>query len=309
MNINNLFRFFTDENIRFGYLKRLGAYKSLSDERFLKLAYKINLKKQLNLEHPVTFNEKLQWLKLYDRKPEYITMVDKYAVKQYVAERIGEEYIIPTLGVWDKFEDIDFDSLPNQFVLKCTHDSGGLVICRDKSNFDIQAAKKKITKCLKQNYYYAHREWPYKNVKHQIIAEVYMEDSVTAELRDYKFFCFNGEPRMLFVATERQKEGEEVKFDFFDMEYNHLDVRNGHPNASVPPAKPSQFELMKKLAAVLSHGIPHVRVDFYEVDGKVYFGEMTFFHFSGFVPFEPEEWDVRLGEWISLPPKTSEEVI
>ena len=294
-------KFFNNKIIRFGYLNRLGFYRYMSDAKFLELAYYVNFRKKVDLEHPVTFNEKLQWLKLYDRNPKYTTMVDKYAVKKYVADRIGEEYIIPTLGVWDKFEDIDFDQLPNQFVLKCTHDCGGLVICRDKLKLDIQAAKKKINKCLRRDYYSVHREWPYKNVKPRIIAEAYMEDSVTTELRDYKFFCFNGEPKTLFVATERQKEGEEVKFDFFDMEYNHLEIRNGHPNASVPPKKPSQFELMKKLAAVLSQGIPHVRVDFYEVDGKVYFGEMTFFHFSGFVPFEPEEWDIQFGEWISLP--------
>jgi len=273
----------------------------LPDKQYLKLRYYIDMGKKLNLKAPKTFNEKIQWLKLYDRKPVYTTMVDKYEVKKYVADRIGEAYIIPTLGVWNSFAEIDFDALPNQFVLKCTHDSGGLVICKDKNTFDEAAAKKKIEASLRTNFYLIGREWPYKDVKPRIIAEKYMEDCETRELRDYKFFCFNGEPKALFVATDRQTPGEEVKFDFFDMDYAHIDVRNGHQNARALPKKPQQFELMKELAAKLSKDIPHVRVDFYEVDGKVYFGEMTFFHFSGFVPFEPDEWDYTFGSWIALP--------
>ena len=200
------------------------------------------MKKKLNLKDPKTFNEKLQWLKLYDRNPKYTQMVDKHEVKNYVASRIGSEYIIPTLGVWDKFEDIDFDSLPNQFVLKCTHDSGGLVICKNKSDLDIDATKRKINKCLKKNYYWHGREWPYKNLRPRIIAEQYMEDTSTKELRDYKFFCFDGEVKALFIASDRQVKGEETKFDFFDMEYNHLPFTNGHPNARVMPEKPKGFE-------------------------------------------------------------------
>lgn len=278
--------------------------KILSDETHLKIRFKLKMGRRLDLENPQTFNEKLQWLKLYDRKPIYTTMVDKYAVKQYVAEQIGEEYIIPTLGVWDRFDDIDFDALPDQFVLKCTHDSGGLVICRDKSKLDMAAAKAKIEKFLKREYYWVHREWPYKNVKPRIIAEQYMEDSKTAELRDYKFFCFNGVVMALYVATERQQVGEEVKFDFFDPEFNYLPFRQGHLNAKTPPEKPENLEKMKRLAATLSKGIPHTRVDFYEVDGKVYFGEFTFYHMAGFSSFEPEEWDYTFGSWLQLPEKT-----
>lgn len=278
--------------------------KWLSDERSLRWLFKIRMGKKLNLDNPQTFSEKLQWLKLYDRKPIYTTMVDKHAVKQYVAKQIGEEYIIPTLGVWNNFDEIDFDALPNQFVLKCTHDSGGLVICRDKNKLDKEAAKAKINASLRQNFYYHTREWPYKNVKPRIIAEAYMEDSKTAELRDYKFFCFDGVVKALFVATERQKAGEEVKFDFFDPDYNHLPFCQGHPNAKILPEKPEKLEEMKRLAATLSKGIPQVRVDFYEVDGKVYFGELTFSHFAGMVPFEPEEWDYTFGTWIQLPEKT-----
>lgn len=255
--------------------------------------------KKLNLKNPQTYNEKLQWLKLYDRKPEYIKMVDKYEVKEYVASIIGKEYTIPTLGVWEKFEDIDFEKLPNQFVLKCTHDCGGLVICKDKQNLDIASAKEKINRCLKRNYFWAMREWPYKLVKPRVIAEAYMEDKKTGELPDYKFFAFDGKVKAMFIATERQS-GEETKFDFFDENFNHLPFTNGHPNAEKMPEKPATFEEMKKLAEKLSSNIPQVRVDFYEVDGKVYFGELTFFHWSGVVPFEPEEWDTIFGSWISL---------
>jgi len=301
-----LMSFITSKKMRFIYLSRLGLLNNMDDEKYLKRLYRFEMGKNLCLESPETFNEKLQWLKLYDRKPEYTTMVDKHEVKKYIEKLIGGKYIIPTLGIWDRFEDIDFDALPNQFVLKCTHDSGGLAICKDKKTFDKEAAKERIDKSLKRNYYYSGREWPYKNVRPRIIAEKYMEDEETKELRDYKFFCFNGVPKIMFVATERQKQGEETKFDFFDMDYNHLDFRNGHPNATVWPAKPTRFDEMKTLAEKLSRGIPHLRVDFYEVNGKVYFGELTLSHWSGMVPFEPEEWDYRLGEWIKLPEKRTE---
>ena len=298
--LKKIHKYATDKRYRFCVNARLGIHNGMSDERFLKTVYKLHFGKELDLENPRTFNEKLQWLKLYDRKPEYTRMVDKFGAKEYVAEKIGEEYIIPTLGVWDKFEDIDFDSLPDSFVLKCTHDSGGLVICKDKSKLDLKSAEKKLKKFLKRKYFYIWREWPYKNVKPRIIAEKYMEDEKTAELRDYKFFCFNGEAKLLFIATDRQTAGEETKFDFFDMEFNHLPFTNGHPNAEQPPEKPLCFAEMRELAEKLSAGIPHLRVDFYEVNGKVYFGELTFSHWSGMTPFEPEEWDGKLGSWIDL---------
>lgn len=302
--LKKIVKFIIDPRFRIAVLASRGYLNKTSDCKYLKLRFYERMGKKLNLENPQTFSEKLQWLKLYDRKPIYTTMVDKHAVKEYVAERIGEDYIIPTLGVWDNFDEIDFDALPDRFVLKCTHDSGGLVICRDKNKLDKEAAKAKINASLKQNFYYHTREWPYKNVKPRIIAEAYMEDSKTAELRDYKFFCFDGAVKALFVATERQKAGEEVKFDFFDPDYNHLPFRQGHPNAKTLPEKPENLEEMKRLAATLSKGIPQVRVDFYEVDGKVYFGELTFSHFAGMVPFEPEEWDYTFGSWIQLPEKT-----
>lgn len=303
-NIEKFIKLLTDSNYRQRKLIRMGIYNSLSDEEYLKKRFKIEVGMELNLNTPRTFNEKLQWLKLYDHKPEYTAMVDKYEVKKYITQMIGEEYVIPTLGVWDEFDDIDFDVLPDQFVLKCTHDSGGLVICRDKKIFNRAKARKKIEKSLKNNFFYSGREWAYKDVKPRIIAEKYMEDYETQELRDYKFFCFNGICKALFIASDRQTDGVETKFDFFDSNYNHLDINNGHPNANVIPEKPKNFELMKQLAEKLSAGIPHLRVDFYEVNGKAYFGELTFCHWSGMVPFEPIEWDYKFGEWIELPEKT-----
>ncbi|MDO4847457.1 MAG: ATP-grasp fold amidoligase family protein [Clostridiaceae bacterium] len=281
--------------------KRRQKNDRLDDLEFIKSKFFTSFNREINLGSPETFNEKLQWLKLYYRNPLYTRLVDKYEVKQYVAQRIGEEYLIPTLGVYERFEDIDFDSLPDSFVLKCTHDSGGLVIVKDKSKFDKKNARQIIKASLKRNFYLQSREWPYKNVKPRIIAESYMEDSKTAELRDYKFFCFDGEVKAMFIATERQKQGEDVKFDFFDADFNHLPFRQGHDHASVTPEKPVCFDEMKKLAGELSKGFPEARIDFYEVDGRIYFGEFTFFHFGGFMPFEPEEWDYKFGEWITLP--------
>lgn len=284
-----------------------GLLNWMPDEPYLKCVYRARMGKKLDLKDPKTYNEKLQWLKLHDRKPVYTELVDKYEVRKHISAAIGEEYLIPLVGgPWDSFDQIDFDKLPEQFVLKCTHDSGGLVICRDKSRLDKAAAREKIERSLRRRYYKAGREWPYKDVTPRIIAEKYMEDTATRELRDYKFFCFSGEPEALFIATERQKEGEETKFDFFDMDFNHLDVRNGHPNAEALPAKPARFDDMRRLAQKLSAGIPQVRVDFYEVNGEIYFGEMTFFHWSGMVPFEPEEWDRTFGDWISLPNESND---
>lgn len=281
----------------------LGArnfFNWMPDPLYLKIQYRLAMHKKLDLEHPVTYNDKIQWLKLHDRKPEYTTMVDKYAVRKFIADTIGDEYSIPLVGgPWYRFEDIDFDSLPDQFVLKCNHDSGGLVICKDKSSLDINAARKKINKSIKRNFYWANREWPYKDVKPCIIAEQYMVDDSGYELRDYKFFCFDGEPKAMFIATDRSSHSS-TKFDFFDMDFNHLPFTNGHPCADKTPEKPKGFDEMVRLAKVLSQGIKQVRVDFYEINGRVYFGEMTFSHWSGMVPFKPEEWDYKFGEWINL---------
>lgn len=272
--------------------------KILDDKSYLKILFYACMGKKLDLKNPKTFNEKLQWLKLYDRNPEYIKMVDKYEAKKYVAEKIGEEYIIPTIGIWDSVEEIDFDALPEQFVLKSTHDSGMVVICRDKSQFDIEEAKKTLKKSFTRDYYKSGREWVYKNVKRRIIAEKFMVDESGKGLNDYKFFCFDGEPKGLFVATDRPYD---TRFDFYDLEFNHLPIINGHPNADKVIEKPKGFHKMIELAKTLSADIPHVRVDFYDINGRVYFGELTFYHYSGFVPFEPQEWDLKFGNFITLP--------
>ena len=269
------------------------------DEIYVRVEYFIVFGKRLRLKNPQTYSEKLQWLKLHEGDPIYTRMVDKAEAKKYVTEIIGEEYIIPTYGVWNHFDEIDFDKLPDQFVLKTTHDSGGVIICKDKKTLDKNAAKVKLEKSLKNDYYYTSKEWPYKNVVPRIIAEKYMEDE-SGELCDYKLFCFDGKMKALFIATDRFTSGEETKFDFFDENFNHLPFTNGHPNATKPIKKPESFQQMKDLAEKLSQQIPHVRVDFYCTNGKIYFGELTFFHWGGFKRFEPEEWDFKFGEWFKL---------
>ena len=278
--------------------------KFVNPEKYIKTLFLQRMGYPLNLDNPRTYSEKLQWLKLYWHLPILTTLVDKYAVKEFVRERIGDKYIIPTLAVWDSVKEIQWEELPNQFVLKCTHDSGGLVICKDKSRFDRRQAIKVINKSLSNNYYYFGYEWPYKNVQPRIIAEPYLEDSATKELRDYKFFCFNGKVKALFIATDRNVTGVDVKFDFFDDNFHHLPFKQGHENAAAMPQKPVCFEEMKQLACRLSEGFPHVRVDLYEVDGRVFFGEMTFFHHGGWTKFDPEDWDSIFGGWLSLPEKS-----
>jgi glycosyltransferase involved in cell wall biosynthesis len=297
---NKILQVLKEPKYAFQYLIHRGNFKSMSDEKYLRMMFKHMVGHELNLENPKTFNEKLQWLKLYDRNPLYTQLVDKYEARKYVAKSIGEEYLIPLIGIWDEFDDIDFSKLPNQFILKCTHDSGGIVICKDKNKLNIEVAKNKINKSLKRNYYYLGREWPYKNVKPRIICEKYMVDESGIELKDYKFFCFGGSPKILFVATDR---GVDTRFDFYDMKFTHIPVMQHYKNGVKKIIKPKGFTKMVKLASQLSKDIPHVRIDFYDVNGKVYFGELTFYHFSGFEKFDPEEYDDIFGNWIELPLK------
>ena len=271
----------------------------LPDKAYIELLYRLKTGKTLNLKNPCTYTEKLQWIKLYDRKQIYTQMVDKYEAKLFVAKLIGDEYVIPTLGVWSNFDDIDFESLPDRFVLKCTHDSGGLVICKDKATFDKAKAREKINRCLKRNYYWHNREWVYKNIKPRIIAEVYLEDRDSDQLRDYKYLTFHGEPKLLYLMQDRYVSPPGVA-DTFDMEGNHLLFSIERKAAAEIPKLPQNFEKMKELAAKLSKGTYHLRVDFYEVEGKVYFGELTFFHMGGFVAPKPEPWNEVLGSWIRL---------
>lgn len=274
------------------------SMRFLPDKIYLQIYYFAQFHKFINFKNPKTYNEKLNWLKINDRNPKYTKMVDKYEAKEYVKNIIGEEYIIPTLGVWDDFDEIDFDKLPNQFVLKCTHDSEGLVIVKDKSKLNIEEAKKKIEKAMKYNFFYIGREYPYKNIKPRIIAEQYMEDKKYHELRDYKFFCFDGEVKALFVATERNTG--KVKFDYYDINFNHLDIIQEYLNSDKTIEKPQNYDKMIELSKMLSKGLKHVRVDWYEVNGKLYFGELTFYHFSGLQPFNDMKWDKMFGDWIKL---------
>ena len=270
-----------------------------SDELYLKIVYWLSMGKRLNLKNPKTFKEKLQWLKLYNRKPEYTIMVDKVKAKEYVAKIIGKEHIIPTLGVWDDPDEIDFDALPNQFVLKCNHNSGmGMCICRNKSKLDIAKVKRELRKGLRQDYYMTNREWPYKNVPRKIMAEKFMQDGNKPDLTDYKFFCFNGEPKMMYVSHDN---AEHATTDFFDMDYNRLPIRMKDPNSEVLPEQPKEFEEMKQYARQLSKNMPFLRVDFYVICHVVYFGELTFFHNSGLTPIRPTEWEYKIGKWLKLP--------
>lgn len=274
------------------------AARFLPDAVFLRIRFRLDVGKRLSLRNPKTFNEKLQWIKLHDRRPEYNTMVDKYEAKKYVAEKIGSEYIIPTLGVWDNFDEIDFDALPNQFVLKCTHDSGSVVICNHKASFDMQKAKQRLQKKLQSNMFWYGREWPYKDLKPRIICEKYMEDESGTELKDYKVMCFNGEPKLIQIHRGRFENHTQ---DFYDTEWNKIDMDQGCSCSDVVMPKPEFLEQMLSLSAKLAAGIPHVRVDWYYAESRLYFGELTFFDASGFDGFQPEEYDFLLGSWIELP--------
>ena len=273
------------------------TYKYWPDSLWLKVLYRAKLHRNLNLKTPVRFTEKLNWLKLHDHNPLYTRLVDKYDVKQYIKEKLGEQMVIPSYGVWEHFDDIDFDKLPNQFVLKCTHDSGRFCICRDKAVFDVEGARKKLETSLRNNFFWWTREWPYKSVKPRILAEKFMVDDGSDALTDYKFFCFNGVPKMMYISKDVSAD---PRTDFFDMEWNHLPLRMKDANADIQPQKPELFEEMKDIAITLSKGIPHVRVDLYVINGNIYFGEMTFFHNSGIFSITPDEWDYKIGEWLDI---------
>ena len=279
-------------------INQIGLLNWIPDKQYLKIKYRLKMGKKLNLENPQTYNEKLQWLKLYDRNPIYSKLVDKYEVREIIRKKIGEEYLIPLLGVYEKFNQINFESLPNQFVIKTTHDCGGIVICKDKSKFNQKEAQKKIEHHLRKNYYYMHREWPYKKVKPRIIIEKYMVDESRTELKDYKFFCFDGEPKLMFVATDR---GVDTRFNFYDMNFKQINLQQHYKNSNKEIDRPKNFDTMISIAKKLSENLPHIRVDLYDVNGHIYFGELTLYHFSGFEKFYPEEYDLILGKELKLP--------
>lgn len=270
----------------------------LPSELYLKLKFRNRIGRKLNLDNPKTFNAKIQWLKLNDRNDSYTQLVDKYEVKKIVADRIGEEFVIKTLGIYDTFDDIDFGLLPKQFVIKCTHNSGGIVVVKNKKKLDIGSTKKKIAKLLKENYYYQGREYPYKNVKPRILVEEYMKDDKNDDLTDYKVMCFGGRAKMIFTCTERFGDG--LKVTFFDLDWNKLPFERHYPASKKRIPKPKNLKKMIELSEKLAKDIPFVRMDWYEINGKLYFGEYTFYPGGGMEEFSPEEWDEKIGDLIDL---------
>lgn len=294
-------RFAADKNYRIRLLAFLGFYNSMPDEKYLKMLYKANTGEELNLENPVKLNEKLQWLKLHDRKPVYTQMADKYRAREYIASKVGREYLIPLLGVWERAEDIDFDSLPDSFVLKCNHTSStGLCVCRDKSRLDRETVRKKLTKAMAQNYYLVWREWPYKDIPRRIIAEQFLSEPDGSPLVDYKFYCYGGEPRYFMVSYGEAEHN--VKNHKFDMQLNSIDyLFKKQPAVPAEEIKlPENIDKMIELAGILCRGHQHLRVDMYSVGGRIYCGELTFFSGGGFIKMVSQEYSDYLAGLIDL---------
>lgn len=299
--MNRLTKLMFDKEYRFGMYVRFGITNHMDDRRFIEKQFERRMGYKPDLDDPRSFNEKLQWLKLYDRDSRYTMMVDKYEAKRYIGDLAGSEFVVPTLGVWDTFDEINFDDLPARFVLKCTHDSGGLVVCRDKGSLDMGAAKRKISRSLKSNYFYHSREWPYKDVKPRVIAERYLEESEPG-LTDYKFFFFNGEPKFLYISVGMENHGTS-KMSFYDLKgveqpFYRSDYAQYHD-----AVLPANFDGMVELAKTISDDVraPFVRIDLYSIDGCIYFSEITFSPCGGMIPFEPAGVDLELGRQLLLP--------
>ena len=275
----------------------------LPDKLYLSLRYRLQMGHWINWKHPRTFTEKLQWLKIYDYKPEYTQMVDKLAAKDYVAKRIGKEYIIPTLGVWDRVEDIDWDSLPNQFVLKTTHGGGGggVVVCKDKRTLNREKAVEKLRSSMRSNAGRTYREKPYLNVPRRIIAEKFMAEPspvVSSDLIDYKYYCFNGVPKLIMVANGRSTGDK--RFAYYDTQWNPVHIKWGAPRPDKEFPRPDNLDEMLRVASKLSAGLTHARIDLYNIDAHVYFGEITFYDGSGFEKIDPQSYDEYLGSLMKL---------
>lgn len=289
-------------------LDKMGVFNHLSDEKYLKFCYFLRIGKKLNLYNPKTFNEKLQWLKINDRNPRYINMVDKYEVKKYIESTIGLEYVIPTFGIYNSFQEINFEKLPKRFVIKCTHNSGGVVVVNDKDKINIKDLEKKFNRMLKKNFFYVGREWPYKNIVPRIIIEENIQEEDSKEqIKDYKIMCFNGEPKCSFVCSNRNAESG-LCVNFYDYNWKPMPFERHYPKNKQEIEKPSQYNKMLELAKKLSKDIPFVRVDFYQKGEQIYFGELTFYPGSGMEEFTPDEWDEKLGKWIELPKKKEEKI-
>lgn len=304
MKIKKVFkRLFKNPRSIVGYIYAMGLLNFLSDKSVLKILYWVNTGSKLNLKNPKSFNEKIQWLKLYNRNKKMTMMVDKYRVREYIKNLIGEEYVIPLLKVYDNEKEIDFNKLPDEFVLKCNHNAAiGLCVCRDKSKLDIKKVRANLRKGLNKNFYYSSREWAYKNVERKIICEKYMEDVGGKPLRDYKFFCFNGKAEFVYLSEGLEKH-DTASISFYDLNGNKMPFhRSDYKEFDETPEFPSNFEQMKEIANKIARdiNIPFVRIDLYSIKGKVYFSEITFYPNSGFTPFEPKEWDLKIGELIDL---------
>lgn len=281
-------------------LDQIGFFDSMNDRTYLKFNYYLRVGKVLNLDNPSTFNEKLQWLKINDRNPNYTRMVDKVSAKEYVKERIGEEYIIPNIGVYDDFNSIDFKELPKRFVIKCTHNSGGVVVVNDKTQINIPELRNNFKRMLKKNFFYNGREWPYKNITPRIIIEENIQDGNSSiQINDYKIMCFNGKARCAFVCSNRNSRSG-LCVNFYDMEWNPMPFERHYPRNPIEIRKPLNFDKMVELSEKLAKDIPFVRVDFYEKQGKLYFGELTFYPGGGVEEFTPDSWDYVLGSWLNL---------
>jgi len=307
--IKNIAKYVLKKDYRWRVQAASGKYEQMDDRTYIERQYysRFQGKKKLNLDAPKTVGDKLNWLKLYDRKPYYWKLVDKYEVKKYVADKIGSEYVIPALGVWDNPEDIDFDILPNQFVLKCTHDSGSIIVCKDKKKIDKKEVCSKLNESLKHNHYKENREWAYKNVKPRVIAEQYVESLGKADSVEYKLSCGNGKVGVITVCIGIPHSTLDVRTnDHFDEEWNRLPFYAVYKNSNKDIARPKQMDDLIKFSKILSEGIPHLRVDWYVVDGHIYFGEMTFYTWAGYMQMVPDEWDTILGDMIELPPVTIE---
>lgn len=281
------------------YMMDKGVFKNMDDEKYLRLKYELVMGEKLDLDNPQKYSEKLQWLKLYDRKDIYTAMVDKYESKNFLKTIIDEKHIIPTYGIYNSFDEIDFNKLPKEFIMKCTHDSGGTVICNNKEKLDKEKAKKTINKFLKRKYFYVHREWPYKNVKPRIIIEEYLKNKSNTDLVEYNWFCFNGEPKFIMACYGDKRKAR--CNDYYDIDFNKLDFSCGYATGKKALNKPKTYNEMLKLSKKISKNIPSLRVDFYEVDGKIYIGELTFFHWAGYTAFDPKKWDLEFGKMLVLP--------
>ena len=296
-------RYLTDADYRWQIEAAHGRYDDMPDEVYLRLKWRHTMGYDLDLEHPRTFNEKLQWLKLFDRRSIYTQMVDKYRVREFVAQKIGAEHLIPSLGVWDSPDEIDFAALPEQFVLKCNHNSGtGMCVCTDKSQLDTARVKAELRRGLSENYYLHGREWPYKDVPRKIVGEKFMVDESGTELKDYKIFCFDGEPRMIQVDYDRFC-GHKRNLYTLDWQYIPAEIEYPTDPEHVIP-RPKPLEEMLDLARTVSAGFPHVRTDFYVIGRQIYFGELTFYHGSGHEHMRPAELGLRMGDWLTLPDPT-----